>query len=187
MQPESVDTATTAPDFHVEDLMVISGGAPEAGRRTLSFTVMGEPPVQKRHKIAWKGLIGGWVSRRKPIIYDPSASLKKQYAEQVREAMVAMGLTPPFFAAGYNDDGLIMELHFFLGRPASHYNVLGNRVKAAAPKYPKGKDVDNMEKFVADALHGVVYNNDNIIRKSTTEKGYSEGAGFTKLVFRDYI
>jgi hypothetical protein len=184
MEPETVATATTAPDFVVQDLMVVSGGG--AGT-VVSFTVMGDPPVQKRHKIAWKGLLGGWVARRKPIIYDPSASLKKQYAAQVREAMVAMDLTPPFFASGYNDDGLIMDLHFFLERPASHYNVLGNRVKATAPKYPKSKDVDNMEKFVSDALHGVVYNNDNIIRKSGTEKGYSEGAGFTNLVFRNYI
>ena len=186
MNPESVATAATAPDFVVEDLMVISGGAP--GTRTLSFTVMGEPLVQQCHKIAWKGLIGGWKDRNKPIVYDPSASLKKNYAAKVREAVVAMGLTPPFFASGYNDDGLIMELHFFLERPRSHYNVLGNRIRAAAPKYPKVKDVDNMEKFVSDALHGVVYNNDNIIRKCQTEKAYSlEGPRFTKVVFRDYI
>jgi hypothetical protein len=188
MEPASVavTTATTAPAFVVEDLMVISGGA--AATMTLSFTVMGDPPVQQRPKIAWKGLIGGWVARKKPIVYDPSASLKKQFAAQVREEMVAMGLTPPFFASGYNDDGLIMELHFYIERPNSHFNVLGNRIKAAAPKYPKVKDVDNMEKFVSDALHGVVYNNDNIIRKSVTEKGYSPtGSGFTKVVFRNYI
>ena len=74
-----------------------------------------------------------------------------------------------------------------MARPISHYNILGNCLKATAPKYPKGKDVDNMEKFVSYALHGVVYNNDNMIRKSQTEKAYTEGAGFTKVVFRNYI
>ena len=184
MDPHAMETATAVPDFEVEDLMVVTGGT--GGVTTLSFIVKGEPPVQKRHKIAWKGLIT-WKNRNEPIIFDPSAKFKKKYAAQVREAMVAMALTPPFFASGYNDDGLVMELHFFLERPKSHYNVLGNRLKAAAPKYPKGKDVDNMEKFVSDALHGVVYNNDNIIRKSQTEKAFSKGAGFTKVVFRNYI
>ena len=185
MDPHAMETATAVPDFDVEDFMVVTGGT---GGPTLSFTVKGEPLAQARHKIAWKGLRNHiWKDRNSPIIYDPSAKFKKKYAAQVREAMVAMALTPPFFASGYNDDGLVMELHFFLERPKSHYNVLGNRLKAAAPKYPKGKDVDNMEKFVSDALHGVVYNNDNIIRKSQTEKAFSKGAGFTKVVFRNYI
>jgi hypothetical protein len=187
MEPEAIENATTAPTFVVEDLMVITGGA--AGTKTVSFTVRGNPPVQQRSRIAWKGLIGGWVARRKPIIYDPSASLKEKYAAQVRDAMVAMDLALPSFSSGYNDDGLIMELNFFIERPETHYNVLGNRVRANAPKYPKVKDVDNMEKFVSDALHGIVYNNDNMIRKSITEKAYSPegGAGFTEVVFRDYI
>ena len=30
-------------------------------------------------------------------------------------------------------------------------------------RYPSTKDTDNMTKFVMDALHGIVYNNDNIV------------------------
>jgi hypothetical protein len=36
-------------------------------------------------------------------------------------------------------------------------------VKATIPEHPKVKDVDNMEKFVSVALHGVVCNNVNVI------------------------
>jgi hypothetical protein len=77
---------------------------------------------------------------KEATIHNTSALLKnKQRPAQMRKATVAMGLTPSLFASGCNDDGLIMELH------------------------PKVKDVDNMEKFVSVALHGVVCNNVNVI------------------------
>ena len=41
--------------------------------------------------------------------------------------------------------------------------------------YPSTKDVDNMIKFVMDALHGIVYANDNIVVGINATKKFVAG------------
>jgi hypothetical protein len=176
-------SATVRPAFKVRDLIAMEG--PGVNEKSISFIVLGNPEVQQRSKIVWKGLVNGaWPNRNTPIIHDPSSALKKAHAQKVRAAMVEMGLTFPFFpiaGSGADDPGLVMEAAFYMERPPSHYN--GDGLRRDAPQYPKKKDVDNLEKFVLDALHYVVYNNDNCIRQTKTEKRYSSSGAFTKLTF----
>jgi hypothetical protein len=58
----------------VEDMMEIAGADPFD--KSLSFVVIGDPPVQKRHRIAWRHVLAcAWKKnshRRNLIIYDPS-------------------------------------------------------------------------------------------------------------------
>jgi hypothetical protein len=181
----------TIPTFEVEDLMEVVGPGNNTIDRTLSFTVTGDPPSQARHRISWKG-VGKWKNRTTPVIYDPSAPMKTQYAERVSQELRDLGLTLPYFTAtggspknNQEDNGLIMEAMFCLQRPPSHYDRQGSLL-SDVPKYPRHRDIDNMLKFAMDALQHVVYHNDACIRYIIIDKEYSKEAGFTKLAFKPF-
>ena len=182
MANEVVEMVVSENLFGVQDMIVWDD---HQNNQFLSFTITGDPQSQQRHRIAL--MTCSQQRRSKPVIYDPSSILKKRYAAAVTSAMVEHGLVlPHFLSAGHQDQGLIMEAHYFLERPPSHYTGAG-LLKVSAPRYPMKKDIDNLEKFVLDALQSVMYNNDNMVRKSQNEKSYSAGAAYTKLVFRTYI
>jgi hypothetical protein len=88
----------------VEDMMEIAGADPFD--KALSFVVIGDPPVQKRHQIAWRHVLAcAWKKnshRRNPIIYDPSAKEKVAFRSAVRAAMeeIAIAIFPYFHAKG---------------------------------------------------------------------------------------
>lgn len=174
--------------FEVDDLIEVMGIADSD--RMLSFIVRGDPPSQQRHKFAWKGILGGWMTRRQPIVFDPSSKLKMIYATKVRDAMGEIGLTYPYFLAHSAGDqaGLVLDITFLVERPPSHFSSpLQVELRKSAPQYPRQKDIDNMLKFTMDALQHVVYHNDISIRRIIAEKAYTQqGGGCTKLVFKPY-
>jgi hypothetical protein len=73
----------------VKDMMEIAGA--DLFDKALSFVVVGDPPVQKRHRIAWRHMLAcAWKKRsccRNPIIYNPSAREKVAFRLVVRAAM----------------------------------------------------------------------------------------------------
>ena len=82
-----------------------------------------------------------------------------------------------------------MEAHYHVQRPSNHYQTSSTGVQTLtedAPAYPHPGDVLNLEKFVAEAVRGVIFEHTNMIRKSTSEKSWTPGPGFTELFFRDY-
>jgi len=176
--------APRPPHYHYEvvDLMTMVQGTGRDKTKLITFIVNGEPEAQARHRyhVRAKGNNG------RPVVYDPSSLQKHDFARAVNDAMEEMGIRRPFFKGDYLDTGVIMEADFFDARPRSHFSANGTLKRKRNPEYPKKKDIDNLEKFAMDALQGVVYSNDNMVRNTVNSKNYADGAPYTKFVFRSY-
>ncbi len=141
----------------IDSMMEVDG--PDVDETQLTFIIEGEPKVQERHRIAWKGILGAWRRKKRasPIIYDPSAKDKRDLRLAVKAAMQEIEITSfPYYNA---DEPLVLELFFF-------FEVRPNQV------FPKKKDLDNMVKYIMDALTGVIYPNDTAIVSLAAEKTF---------------
>ena len=141
----------------IDSMMEVDG--PDPDEKQLTFIIEGEPKVQERHRIAWKGILGAWRRSRRisPIIYDPSIKEKKSLFLAVKAAMQEIEITSfPYFNA---NEPLVLELTFlFENKP----NQL----------FPKKKDLDNMVKYIMDAMSGLLYHNDTVIVNLAAQKAF---------------
>ena len=99
--------------------------------------------------------------------YDPSATKKKSFRGVMQDEAPQTPLEGP----------LMLELNFYMGRPKNHYGTgkHANTVKASAPEWHTGRpDIDNLQKFVQDALNGIYWRDDSLICQIVTRKQYSE-------------
>jgi Holliday junction resolvase RusA-like endonuclease len=167
-------------EFNVEDFMVVT----DPTGSQVSFVMVGDLPTQQRHRVNfWQApMVAG---RNGPHTWDPSSKEKQDYTSQVRTAMVDYGCAHPYFDI---DHPITLEVVFVLPRQKQDW-VRQNGVAILTPKaqtFPKGKDVDNMLKFVMDVLQDVLYANDTTITKVTITKMFPQQAdarGWTILDF----
>ncbi len=146
----------------VESMLAVVGSTAPS---TLSFPMIGDPPVQRRMRIAWRRfLLRGWRSHgnspRSAYLYDPSPADKTRYRAAVKAALAELGLSGnlPYVAA---DGPLLLQVKFVCPRPAH-----------AIQAFPRRKDLDNMVKFLMDACHEVLYQNDTVVVKLAAEKAF---------------
>ena len=123
--------------------------------------------------------------RQAPRFYDPSGNKKTQYANLVRTAMLSYGLNVPYFAP---NEPITMEVNFVVPRRKQDVVKQGGStvLKQSAQAFPTTKDVDNLLKFVMDALQGIVYRNDMTITKVIVTKMFAQNAdvrGWTEVQF----
>ena len=80
-------------------------------------------------------------------------------------------------------------LNFYCKRPKTHYKTgkFANILKDTSPKYNiNNKDLDNMVKFVLDALNDKLYTDDSLIFEINCSKLYSENAeGYIYVKFME--
>ena len=106
----------------------------------------------------------GWRSHgnspRSAYLYDPSAADKTRYRAAVKAALAELGLpgNVPYFATG---GPLFVQVKFFCPHPVR-----------AIQAFPRCKDLDNMVKFLMDACHEVLYQNDTVVVKLVAEKAF---------------
>jgi Holliday junction resolvase RusA-like endonuclease len=153
--------------FVFSDLVAVTNCAlPE-----LSFVVKGRPPVQQRPKIVWK-------TRAAPVYYDPSAREKRLWRLLLKRELIDCGvnLQHPFFPneTQQSSKGIFLNVVFFFARPSRDFRTKnGIRVlKDVHQKYPGSKDTDNMVKFIMDAMHIVIYNDDKCVARLLAEKRF---------------
>ena len=118
-------------------------------------TINFEPVSLKRHRHRLKG-----------GTYDPSKKDKDEFIKVVGN-LPEEKMTNP----------IKCELHFFCKRPKNHYKTgkKSNELKESAPKYnTNNKDLDNMVKFILDALNDKLYVDDCQIVEINCKKLYSE-------------
>jgi Holliday junction resolvase RusA-like endonuclease len=98
-----------------------------------------------------------------PLIYDPSQQLKRAYQGTVIQSLAQLGLrTFPLF-------------------PYQRYLKLGMSVVFYVHNI--NTDIDNLLKFVLDALQGAIYANDRVIWEVTAKKvQVANDNQFTQLV-----
>ena len=114
-------------------------------RKCLEFCIMGEPHAQNGWRIRHRGL-------QTPIMFDPLARLKRQIKDALAKVMMEHQEPLPVFAAGIP---LRVGVIFHLRHVAT-------------------KDVDNMAKFLLDAIEEVVFNNDKYIIDLSLSKSTNE-------------
>jgi Holliday junction resolvase RusA-like endonuclease len=145
--------------MHPIDDMVLCYDGPG---RSISFVAKGTPIVQERPRIH---RIAGGNFR----VYDPTSRKKLAFKAAVRREMVALGnIDFPFFTA---DSAIHVKVKFVLPRRVA--DVVGQATLAPdAQTHPHGPDIDNLLKFVMDALEPTLYRDDTNIVHVEVEKAY---------------
>ena len=125
-----------------------------------------EPVSLKRHRHRLKG-----------GTYDPSKKDKDEFIKVIG-GLPEEKMTKP----------IRCTLHFFCTRPKNHYKTgkKSNELKDTAPKYnTNNKDLDNMVKFVLDALNDKLYTDDCLVIEINCIKAYSDGEGYVYVKFEE--
>lgn len=90
---------------------------------------------------------------------------REAIALEARRALGNIGPRKAFFR---------LHAEFVIPRPPSHFKKDGT-LRKSAPDYPLESDLDKLVRAVGDCLKGVVWTDDNLIRKIETEKRYATG------------
>jgi Holliday junction resolvase RusA-like endonuclease len=156
--------------------------APTESDNTIKLVIPGEPKAQKRHRYHLRIKAGRGVKvkledgrvetlyRKKDFWiqeYDPSAKDKKTVRQVLQLLMPAMDLTGP----------LRVECHFYFGYRKGDYGTgrNSNKLKDIAPLWKDtGKDRDNCDKLILDALTGLFFKNDSQVCAGEIIQQYSE-------------
>jgi Holliday junction resolvase RusA-like endonuclease len=127
----------------------------------IEMIVLGEPKAQARHRhFQMKGV-------KHVQTYDPSKSKKGTFASILQDNAPKTPLEGP----------LSLDLIFYMPRPKNHYGTgkKTGELKPSAPDWHTGRpDIDNLTKFVQDALNKIYWRDDSIICNLTARKMYSE-------------
>lgn len=129
-------------------------------------TIHFEPVSLKRHRHRLKG-----------GTYDPSKKDKDDFIKAIQHFPIEK-MTKPIRCI----------LHFYCKRPKNHYKTgkNANVLKDSSPKYNvNNKDLDNMVKFVLDALNDKLYTDDSLIIEINCRKLYSDGDGYIYAKFEE--
>ena len=131
-------------------------------------TVKFEPVSLKRHRHRLKG-----------GTYDPSKKDKDEFIKAVGQLPENKMINP-----------IKCELMFYCKRPKTHFRSgkKSTELKETAPKYnTNNKDLDNMVKFVLDALNDKLYVDDCLIINISCSKHYPENEGYIYMKFEEII
>lgn len=129
-------------------------------------TILMEPVTLKRHRHRLKG-----------GTYDPSKKEKDLFVKELG-VLPEQKMTNP----------IKCKLLFFCKRPKTHYKTgkKSNELKENAPKYNTNKkDLDNMVKFILDALNDKLYLDDSLVVEIYAVKHYSEDEGYIYIKFEE--
>ena len=127
-------------------------------------TIKFEPVSLKRHRHKLKG-----------GTYDPSKKDKDEFIKTIQN-FPEEKMTKP----------IKCTLNFYCKRPKNHYKSGKNShiLKDISPKYnTNNKDLDNMVKFVLDALNDKLYKDDSLIFEINCSKNYTENDGYIYAKF----
>ena len=120
----------------------------------------------------------------KKFVYDPSKKDKKEWINIAKKYAPEKPLECP----------LTINLQFYFKRPKSHYRTgrYSNEMKKSAPKVNTCiPDVDNLSKFVLDAMNAVFYLDDKQVVELNSHKEYinqKDGIpGFTIVTIKPYV
>jgi Holliday junction resolvase RusA-like endonuclease len=137
--------------LQVDNLVSAASGA----LKTISFKAFGEAPVQQSLRSVYHNLVA-------PRHYDPSQREKVEWKKAVTQEMVVCRIPQPFFT---EDDGPIKVVVTFY---FTH--------RFPGERHPSKKDLDNVLKFVLDAIQGPVYWNDKAIAEIHSRKVFGDTA-----------
>lgn len=137
----------------------------------ISFIVLGTPKALKRHR-NFTNHTTGFKGQ-----YDPSKEDKRTFLDLALEYKPEKPLNEPLF----------VRLCFCFPRPKNHYGTgkNSNTLKNNVPEFVAVKpDIDNLTKYVLDALNGVFWRDDSLIVIKYAEKIYTNGTPATEVIIQ---
>ena len=129
----------------------------DSALQTLHFAVPGKPVALQRPRFV----------KSRGVVYDPSKKDKILWMQKIQHLLPAKPLSKP----------ITVTIHFYCKRPKSHYRTgkYAGLLKPSAPKYNTSyPDLDNLVKFVLDAMNKKVYIDDKQIHEIICNKIYAE-------------
>ena len=127
----------------------------------IEIEILGEPKPQPRHRHFRRGKFSG--------TYDPAKEEKNSFLSCILQYAPERPIKT----------GIEMKIKFCFLRPKSHFGTGRNagNIKKSAPMHHVNKfDIDNLQKFVFDAMNKVFFHDDGQIYKINAEKCYRETA-----------
>jgi Holliday junction resolvase RusA-like endonuclease len=144
----------------------------------IHFLIYGEPTPQPRVSERGEFKTTKWGGQYKEK-FDPAAKKKTDF---LLKALVHRPDVP-------FDCPLQVDIVFWFKRLASHYGRQNGQpyLKPDAPLWYAAKkrdDIDNLTKFVLDALNGEFWIDDGCIAKSSQEKRYTDKLPYTEITIK---
>jgi len=139
--------------------------------KLIEFAVYGDPVALKRHRTVK-------TKSGQNINYDPSSSDKNTFAWK---AIAQHKPKKPF------DEAIRVRFIFYMPRPKSHFGTGKNKskLKASAPALHTSKpDLDNLVKFVKDALNKIYWKDDSVISSLIARKQYTDDIPKTVITIK---
>ena len=134
---------------------------------SLTFQVPLKPTALQRPRFIRKGPRAGHV-------YDPSSTDKKKWMNCAQSHLPCKPMTGP----------LKITLKFYYQRPKSHYRTgkYSHILKSSAPHHHyKMPDLDNLVKFVLDAMNARFFEDDRQICEIIASKHYTTDSSYTSV------
>ena len=128
--------------------------------RSLSFFVAGKPPAQQRTRVNFKR---NKSNTSFPVFYDPSRNSKRQWTQALKKILDDSNINIPVFPSDpYVDQPIQLEVNIYLSIPKTDINTK-KQLKNKHHLWPNTKDIDNMIKYIMDAMQQIIYTNDAVI------------------------
>lgn len=137
----------------------------KTNKNRLNFTVRGKPIPQKRHR----HLINARVRT-----YDPSKKDKKDFlSECVKQLNDKLNRSNYTLINPLKHDGYIeVHIDFCMPIPKSTSKKQRNEMMDFVTYHTKRPDIDNLAKFVLDALGGFFWKDDSMVSRLSLHKVY---------------
>ena len=133
-------------------------------RRSFKFELEGEPINYVRER-----------SGRGNHFYNPKGDLMREKRLQMIKSYNKddYNYTRDLIKNPDNEYYIYLDVQYFLAMPKSTSNKKAAMMEMGMIKPDKTPDLDNLDKFIIDALHDVVYDDDKRVMEIHTDKYYS--------------
>ena len=120
---------------------------------------------------------------RNNLVYDPSKKDKKEWLMSIQKHIPKVAPNGP----------LKIQLEFYFARPKNHFRTgkYSGQLKDSAPLiHMKMPDIDNLAKFILDAMNGYFYEDDRQVVELSCHKEYTNEhhnkVGYTMVTIMPY-
>ena len=150
---------------------------------SLCFKIKGDPCSLQRARFDPRRNNG------RKRFWNPNRSAVRGFQKQMIDSIFGAGLAEMYFKK--KEDwktcfdgkvGLVVDIDFKMKPPNTHFVNRGREGKRLKPsvenKWPRKRDIDNMDKFVLDSMQGVVFDNDVQVVKQTIRKMFHHEGDF---------
>jgi Holliday junction resolvase RusA-like endonuclease len=162
----NTDSITNVGEVKVEHEDLMTADYKHRPGLDMKFTVYGDPAPLSRHMLA------------RGRMYNPSSNLQKEF---LKACQIHMPTLPP-------EGAMEAYMVFYFRRPKNHYYTGKNshKLKSDSPsRHHIRRDLDNLVKFVLDALNGIAYKDDGQVASIKTHKFFTNLEPRTEITIRE--